>query len=143
MQAGGKKINVSCQMTFSFSLSVNHSACPPLMFLYVRICVRIYFYLRAVSFPTPQVRSPTGSVVICRLFLKLYLFLIFNRPPFSQREERNSEMKGRSVNSLHLKSLNHISIVCRSVERSVDFYQNVLGFIPIRRPRSFDFESAW
>ncbi|KAJ0091019.1 hypothetical protein Patl1_13119 [Pistacia atlantica] len=45
-------------------------------------------------------------------------------------------------NPLRLKSLNHISIVCRSVEKSIDFYQNVLGFFPIRRP-SFDFEGAW
>ncbi|XP_044472454.1 metallothiol transferase FosB-like [Mangifera indica] len=46
-------------------------------------------------------------------------------------------------NPLRLKSLNHISILCRSLEESVDFYQNVLGFFPIRRPRSFDFEGAW
>ncbi|KAL7239756.1 hypothetical protein ACSBR2_005601 [Camellia fascicularis] len=30
-------------------------------------------------------------------------------------------------NPLHLKSLNHISVVCRSVDKSLDFYQNVLG----------------
>lgn len=46
-------------------------------------------------------------------------------------------------NPLRLKSLNHISIVCRSVEKSIDFYQNVLGFFPVRRPGSFDFEGAW
>ncbi|XP_030518712.2 glyoxylase I 4-like [Rhodamnia argentea] len=46
-------------------------------------------------------------------------------------------------NPLQLKSLNHISLVCRSLERSIDFYQNVLGFVPIRRPGSFDFEGAW
>ncbi|XP_020595022.1 uncharacterized protein LOC110035123 [Phalaenopsis equestris] len=45
--------------------------------------------------------------------------------------------------SLPLTSLNHISIVCRSVEESLDFYQNVLGFFPIRRPGSFDFDGAW
>ncbi|KAG9459667.1 hypothetical protein H6P81_004175 [Aristolochia fimbriata] len=45
--------------------------------------------------------------------------------------------------ALSLTSLNHISIVCRSVEKSLDFYQNVLGFIPIRRPGSFDFDGAW
>ncbi|KAL9232024.1 hypothetical protein vseg_007174 [Gypsophila vaccaria] len=50
------------------------------------------------------------------------------------------EIKG---NPLHLKSLNHISLLCRSVEESIDFYQNVLGFIPIRRPGSFDFDGAW
>ncbi|KQK07272.1 uncharacterized protein LOC100821708 [Brachypodium distachyon] len=44
---------------------------------------------------------------------------------------------------LPLASLNHISIVCRSVEESLDFYMNVLGFMPIRRPGSFDFDGAW
>jgi len=46
-------------------------------------------------------------------------------------------------NPLHLKSLNHISVVCRSVKKSLDFYQDVLGFFPIRRPNSFDFDGAW
>ncbi|KAH0466845.1 hypothetical protein IEQ34_004083 [Dendrobium chrysotoxum] len=45
--------------------------------------------------------------------------------------------------SLPLTSLNHISIVCRSVEESLNFYQKVLGFFPIRRPGSFDFDGAW
>lgn len=44
---------------------------------------------------------------------------------------------------LPLASLNHISIVCKSVEESLDFYMNVLGFTPIRRPGSFDFDGAW
>jgi len=47
------------------------------------------------------------------------------------------------VNSLHLTSLNHISLVCKSVEQSLEFYQDVLGFFPIRRPGSFDFDGAW
>ncbi|KAG2718732.1 hypothetical protein I3843_03G225200 [Carya illinoinensis] len=46
-------------------------------------------------------------------------------------------------NPLRLKSLNHISLACRSLEKSCDFYQNVLGFFPIRRPGSFDFDGAW
>ncbi|KDO80293.1 hypothetical protein CISIN_1g036243mg, partial [Citrus sinensis] len=46
-------------------------------------------------------------------------------------------------NPLSLKSLNHFSLVCRSVEKSLDFYQNVIGFLPIRRPGSFDFHGAW
>ncbi|KAJ0977793.1 hypothetical protein J5N97_013267 [Dioscorea zingiberensis] len=45
--------------------------------------------------------------------------------------------------ALPLTSLNHISIICASVDRSVDFYQNVLGFFPVRRPGSFDFDGAW
>ncbi|GAA0166493.1 hypothetical protein LIER_21635 [Lithospermum erythrorhizon] len=52
-------------------------------------------------------------------------------------------MKGNSGNPLHLTSLNHISIVCRSLEESIDFYTNVLGFFPVRRPGSFNFDGAW
>ncbi|XP_059457754.1 glyoxylase I 4-like [Corylus avellana] len=52
-------------------------------------------------------------------------------------------MKESVANPLHLKSLNHISLVCKSVEKAIDFYQNVLGFFPIRRPGSFDFDGAW
>ncbi|KAL6223918.1 hypothetical protein ACLB2K_002775 [Fragaria x ananassa] len=48
-------------------------------------------------------------------------------------------MKERTGNPLQLKSLNHISLVCRSLEKSLDFYQNVLGFFPVRRPDSLDF----
>jgi len=52
-------------------------------------------------------------------------------------------MKESVGNPLHLKSLNHVSLLCKSVEESIDFYQNVLGFVPIRRPGSFDFDGAW
>ncbi|AEE36364.1 unnamed protein product [Arabidopsis thaliana] len=52
-------------------------------------------------------------------------------------------MKDETGNPLHIKSLNHISLLCRSVEESISFYQNVLGFLPIRRPDSFDFDGAW
>ncbi|KAJ8756084.1 hypothetical protein K2173_024631 [Erythroxylum novogranatense] len=52
-------------------------------------------------------------------------------------------MKENVANPLHLKSLNHISLVCRSVEDAINFYKNTLGFLPIRRPGSFDFDGAW
>ncbi|XP_034696641.1 uncharacterized protein LOC117922590 [Vitis riparia] len=52
-------------------------------------------------------------------------------------------MKEIVGNPLHLTSLNHISLVCSSVEESINFYQNVLGFMPIRRPDTFDFNGAW
>ncbi|KAJ4718365.1 Lactoylglutathione lyase / glyoxalase I family protein [Melia azedarach] len=52
-------------------------------------------------------------------------------------------MKENMGNPLHLKSVNHVSLVCRSVEESINFYQNVLGFVPIRRPGSFNFDGAW
>ncbi|XP_057815044.1 glyoxylase I 4 [Cryptomeria japonica] len=45
--------------------------------------------------------------------------------------------------ALPLVSLNHISLVCRSVQDSLDFYENVLGFVPIKRPGSFSFDGAW
>lgn len=44
---------------------------------------------------------------------------------------------------LSLRSLNHISFVCRSIEDSIKFYENVLGFIRVKRPGSFDFNGAW
>ncbi|CAK9164858.1 unnamed protein product [Ilex paraguariensis] len=52
-------------------------------------------------------------------------------------------MKENMGNPLHLTSVNHISLVCRSLEESIDFYKNVLGFVPVRRPGSFDFNGAW
>ncbi|KAL6007676.1 hypothetical protein ACLOJK_033177 [Asimina triloba] len=44
--------------------------------------------------------------------------------------------------SLPLLSLNHVSFVCKSVSRSVRFYEEVLGFVLIKRPSSFKFEGA-
>lgn len=45
--------------------------------------------------------------------------------------------------SLPLLSLNHVSFVCKSVIESVRFYEEVLGFVMIKRPSSFNFEGAW
>lgn len=45
--------------------------------------------------------------------------------------------------SLPLKSLNHVSRVCRDVHTATDFYENVLGFIPIVRPGALKFDGAW
>ncbi|PKI53050.1 hypothetical protein CRG98_026630 [Punica granatum] len=44
---------------------------------------------------------------------------------------------------LPLLSLNHVSFSCRSVKESIRFYEEVLGFVLIKRPSSFDFEGAW
>ncbi|XP_004252486.2 glyoxylase I 4 [Solanum lycopersicum] len=52
-------------------------------------------------------------------------------------------MKGNIGNPLGLTSLNHISRVCTSLEESIDFYKNILGFVPVRRPTSFNFNGAW
>ncbi|KAL5547952.1 hypothetical protein UlMin_003183 [Ulmus minor] len=46
-------------------------------------------------------------------------------------------------NPLGLKMLNHISLVCSSVEKTREFYHGVLGFVPIQRPGSLKFEGAW
>ncbi|OVA12874.1 Glyoxalase-like domain [Macleaya cordata] len=48
-----------------------------------------------------------------------------------------------SCPSLPLLSLNHVSFVCKSVIESARFYQEVLGFVLIKRPSSFNFEGAW
>lgn len=45
--------------------------------------------------------------------------------------------------SLPISSVNHFSLLCSSVEKSVAFYEDVLGFFPIKRPGSFDFDGAW
>ncbi|KAI3989124.1 hypothetical protein MKX01_033160 [Papaver californicum] len=51
--------------------------------------------------------------------------------------------KNVSNSALPLLSLNHISYLCKSVAESAKFYQEVLGFVLIRRPSSFQFEGAW
>ncbi|XP_073063922.1 glyoxylase I 4-like [Primulina eburnea] len=51
--------------------------------------------------------------------------------------------KPSSARELPLLALNHVSFVCESVKKSVEFYQQVLGFVLIKRPSSFDFEGAW
>ncbi|KAM7252165.1 hypothetical protein ACFE04_024048 [Oxalis oulophora] len=44
---------------------------------------------------------------------------------------------------LPLMALNHVSFVCKSIKESVNFYVNVMGFMLVKRPSSFDFEGAW
>ncbi|KAL2536980.1 Lactoylglutathione lyase/glyoxalase I family protein [Forsythia ovata] len=53
------------------------------------------------------------------------------------------EMMCVSAKKLPLLSLNHVSFLCKSVKISVQFYEQVLGFVLIKRPSSFDFEGAW
>ncbi|KAK4778114.1 hypothetical protein SAY87_018301 [Trapa incisa] len=48
-----------------------------------------------------------------------------------------------SFEALPLLSLNHVSLLCRSVPESVRFYVDVLGFALIKRPSSFNFNGAW
>lgn len=42
-----------------------------------------------------------------------------------------------------LKALNHLSLVCRDVQSSRDFYKNVLGFGEILRPNVFTADGVW
>jgi len=44
---------------------------------------------------------------------------------------------------LRLTALNHVSRVCKDVQKAAEFYEHVLGFVPIQRPSSFEFEGAW
>ena len=43
---------------------------------------------------------------------------------------------------LPLCGLNHVSLVSSDVQRSMEFYTEVLGFAEIIRPQ-FDFKGAW
>lgn len=54
-----------------------------------------------------------------------------------------SSSTSTSPTTLPLLSLNHVSFVCKSVSESVKFYEQVLGFVLIKRPSSFKFEGAW
>ncbi|OMO75199.1 hypothetical protein CCACVL1_16296 [Corchorus capsularis] len=54
-----------------------------------------------------------------------------------------SSTSSSSSTTLPLLSLNHVSFVCKSVSKSVKFYEEVLGFVLIQRPSSFKFEGAW
>ncbi|KAL1551293.1 Glyoxylase I 4 [Salvia divinorum] len=52
-------------------------------------------------------------------------------------------MQLESKNALQLSSLNHISLVCKSVDQTNEFYINVLGFVPVKRPAALQFPGAW
>lgn len=50
-----------------------------------------------------------------------------------------------SSSHLAISALNHISRVCSDVQASMDFYVDVLGFVPVKRPTSLElsFHGAW
>ncbi|KAL0335265.1 UNVERIFIED_CONTAM: hypothetical protein Sradi_4738400, partial [Sesamum radiatum] len=50
--------------------------------------------------------------------------------------------KKEMMREMPFLALNHVSFVCKSVTKSVQFYEQVLGFVLIKRPSSFDFEGA-
>ena len=45
--------------------------------------------------------------------------------------------------ALSLRSLDHVSRVCRDVNATSEFYCEILGFLPVKRPSSFDFDGQW
>ncbi|KAK7823544.1 glyoxylase I 4 [Quercus suber] len=55
----------------------------------------------------------------------------------------SSSSSSSSSSTMPLLSLNHVSFVCNSLRRSIRFYEEVLGFVLIKRPSSFNFEGAW
>ncbi|KAI5661621.1 hypothetical protein M9H77_20944 [Catharanthus roseus] len=55
----------------------------------------------------------------------------------------NDIINDHESKQLPLLALNHVSFICKSVSKSVKFYEEVLGFLLIKRPSSFDFEGAW
>lgn len=63
----------------------------------------------------------------------------------AERAESDMESWGVSMaeEELPLLSLNHVSFLCRSVEESMRFYEDVLGFVLIKQPSSSDFEGSW
>ncbi|CAN0917254.1 Glyoxylase I 4 [Linum grandiflorum] len=42
-----------------------------------------------------------------------------------------------------MMALNHVSRLCRDVQKSIDFYTKVLGMVLIERPGAFKFDGAW
>jgi len=61
-----------------------------------------------------------------------------------REQERKMEIEEVcEAQALPLLSLNHVSLLCRSVLESMQFYEDVLGFVPIKRPSSFKFTGAW
>ncbi|TYH10690.1 hypothetical protein ES288_A07G197000v1 [Gossypium darwinii] len=52
-------------------------------------------------------------------------------------------VEANNFEALPLLSLNHVLLLCRSVWDSVRFYEDVFGFVSIKRPSSFKFNGAW
>jgi hypothetical protein len=64
------------------------------------------------------------------------------------QEEKKKQEKKRKMDQmgpLPVRSLNHISRLCGSLSRSLDFYTKILGFFEVKRPGSLNvqFEGAW
>nr|ABK25860.1 unknown [Picea sitchensis] len=57
-------------------------------------------------------------------------------------ESKNGGGEGEEIEPLPLMSLNHVSRLCKSVEDSMDFYEKIMGFVPMKRPGAFNFGGA-
>nr|XP_043625813.1 metallothiol transferase FosB [Erigeron canadensis] len=60
-----------------------------------------------------------------------------------KKPQQEKKQNGKEKEELPMMSLNHVSRLCKSVEDSVEFYTNTLGFVLIERPQAFDFDGAW
>ncbi|XP_008671456.1 uncharacterized protein [Zea mays] len=97
---------------------------------------------RAATAPRPRRCAPAARPPLHRA-ARPPRALAAAPPPRRHRAAPSPLRARRAPSPPPLASLNHISIVCRSVEASLRFYTDVLGFVPIRRPGSFDFDGAW
>ncbi|XP_016432291.1 glyoxylase I 4-like [Nicotiana tabacum] len=61
----------------------------------------------------------------------------------SDSSSTTSSSPDEEITRMPLLALNHVSFVCKSVSKSVQFYEQVFGFVLIQRPSSFDFDGAW
>ncbi|XP_031379801.1 uncharacterized protein LOC116194997 isoform X2 [Punica granatum] len=58
-------------------------------------------------------------------------------------QQQQQQQKKRKEEETPLMALNHVSRLCRSVDKSRDFYKGMLGFVEMERPDSLDFNGAW
>ena len=60
-----------------------------------------------------------------------------------KQEDKEEPRDNNEKKQPPLMALNHVSRLCRDVEKSKEFYTKVLGFVEIERPQALDFEGAW
>ena len=106
---------------------------------YASICYRLVYIISSLLLILDS--WPLVFYILSFLFIFLTSFSRVDIIPLILKRIR--KMKDIVGNPLRLKSVNHISLICKSVNESVAFYEKVLGFISIVRPGSFDFEGAW
>ncbi|XP_078445216.1 lactoylglutathione lyase / glyoxalase I family protein [Wolffia australiana] len=61
-----------------------------------------------------------------------------------ETKEKEREREEDNEGPVPLLGLNHVSRLCKSVEKSIDFYTKILGFVLVERPPAFEsFSGAW